>query len=130
MATARRAEWARQTKTFMSERFHAADIHVMGGEFNFTRCGSWLETLRCNEQPAYRALSKGPYEDAVMATSRGSLEEFKRQVENRNDEQHRIDYVFVDGEIHLASRSVDYETEKFTPGFFSDHKYDYVLIGS
>ena len=130
VATARRAEWARQTRAFMSNRFGDADIQVMGGEFNLTRCGSWLETLRCDEQPAYKMLSKGPYEDAVLAASRGSLDEFKRQVENRNDQQHRIDYVFVDGEIQLSSRSVDYETEKFTPGFFSDHKYDYVLIGS
>ena len=46
------------------------------------------------------------------------------------DLRDRIDYVFVKGEIHAASRSTDYETEKYTPRYFSDHKYDYVLIGS
>jgi hypothetical protein len=130
VATARRLEWARQTKTFMANRFDGAEIEVLGGEFNLTRCGTWKESLRCDEHPAYEALAKGPFKDAVLAASRSSVPEFRRQVENRNDELHRIDYVFTVGDIHAASRSVDYDTEKYTPRYFSDHKYDYVLIGA
>lgn len=130
LATARRVEWARLTKAFMAERFDDADIQVMGGEFNFTRCASWRESLRCDEHPAYEVLAKGSFRDAVLAASRHSIPDFRRQVENRNDTPHRIDYVFSIGEIHSASRSVDYDTEKYTPRYFSDHKYDYVLIGS
>jgi hypothetical protein len=130
LATTRRVEWARLTKTFMAERFGDADIQVMGGEFNFTRCGSWRETLRCDEHPAYEVLAKGSFKDSVLAASRHSVPDFRRQVENRNGTPHRIDYVFSIGEIHAASRSIDYDAEKYTPRYFSDHKYDYVLIGS
>jgi exonuclease III len=129
-ATARRVEWAHQTKSFMINEFNSGDAMVMGGEFNFTRCGAWRESLGCDEHPAYEVLAKGAFKDAVLALHRGSPKEFGRQVENRNDVPHRIDYVFVTGEIQAASRSVDYETEKYTPRFFSDHKYDWALIGS
>ena len=130
LATERRLAWARQMKSFMADRFGDADLQVMGGEFNFTRCGSWRESLRCDEHPAYEALVKGPYRDAVLSAARHSVPEFRRQAENRNGVPHRIDYVFSTGEIHLASRSTDYDTEKYTPRYFSDHKYDYLLIGS
>ena len=132
VATMRRVKWARQTKAFMAERFGAADIQVMGGEFNLNRCGVWIESLRCDQHPAYEVLAgaRRPFEDAVLAVSRHSRREFRRQVENRKGDPHRIDYIFVAGEVHAASRSVGYDTKQFTPRFISDHKYDFALIGS
>lgn len=129
-ATNRRVEWAHRTRAFMLERFDSDDIKVMGGEFNFTRCGSWRETLGCDEHPAYDVLTRGAFKDALLALHRDSPRGFRRQVENRNGVPHRIDYVFVRSELEAASRSTGYETERYTPEYFSDHKYDWVVIGS
>lgn len=129
VATNRRIEWAHRTRSFMLDEL-GDDTSVMGGEFNLTRCGSWRESLRCSEHPAYDVLTRGEFEDAILALHRDPPREFRRQVENRNDVPHRIDYVFVRGEVEAASRSIGYETEKYTPRYFSDHKYDWVVIGS
>lgn len=131
LGTARRIEWAHQVTAFMSERFGRADIQVMGGEFSVNRCGVWQESLRCDEHPAYEVITDGRngFKDAVLVASRHSKREFARQVENRNGDPHRIDYIFSTGTVHAASRSVDYLTQKFTPRYFSDHKYDYAVLG-
>ena len=129
VARTRRIAWARQTRKFMATELGRADVHVIGGEFSLLRCGVWIERRRCNEHPAYEVLTRGPFDDAVLAIAR-SIRQFRRQVENRKGKLHRIDYVFTSAQVHAASRSVGYEAERYTPRYISDHKYDYALIGS
>ena len=129
IANKRRLAWARQTRKFMTERFGDADVRVMGGEFSVLRCGIWNESRRCDHHPAYEVITRGPMKDSVLKASQHSVREYRRQVENRKDKLHRIDYIFASGEIHAASRSVDYLAQRYTPRYISDHKYDYVLVG-
>ena len=130
-ATWRRVEWSRQVTEFMATRFRGADIRVMGGEFNILRCRIWIETRRCDEHPAYDVITEAPasFNDAVLAAHGESPKAFLRQISNRKGDPHRIDYIFATGEVYAAGRSVDYMAPRFTPRFFSDHKYDYALIG-
>ena len=131
-ATLRRADFARRATKFMTEHFPAADIRVMGGEFNVNRCGIWRESLNCDEHPAYETITRQrhSFHDAVYTVSRHSLQAFNRQVYNRKGVRHRIDYIFTTGKVITASRSIGYDEQKFTPKFFSDHRYDYAWIGS
>ena len=129
IANKRRLAWALQTRRFMAERFGDADIKVMGGEFSVLRCGIWIESRRCDEHPAYEVITRGPMQDAVLESSQHSVREYRRQVENRKDKLHRIDYIFASGEIHAASRSVGYLAQRYKPKYISDHKYDYALVG-
>ena len=131
IATQRRIEWARVITNFMAERFPDVDISVMAGELNVPRCSKGRESVQCDESLPWKIITSRPnsYHDAVYTTHRSSPEDFVEQITNRSGNKRRIDYIFARPTIYLASRSVDYNEEMFTPGFISDHKYDYALVG-
>jgi hypothetical protein len=131
-AAVRRLDWAQRATAFMESRFPEADISIMAGEFNAPRCLSPPETLDCRETKTWRTLTSKEtgYRDSVYFAHRDSPEEYGRQVENRSGSARRIDFIFARAKIFDASRSTEYNTEMFTPGFISDHKYDFALLGA
>lgn len=130
-AAVRRMDWAKRATAFMASRFPKVDISIMAGEFNAPRCRAQPETLDCRESSTWRTLTsrENAYRDSVYFAHRNSPEEYGRQVENRSGSARRIDFIFARAKVFDASRSINYNTEMFTPGFISDHKYDFALLG-
>lgn len=131
LASERRAQWAREVKAFMLDRYSEAPMSVMAGEFNAPRCLGGTESFRCDESAPWKTVTSEPsaYQDAVYVVHRESPGDFFEQATNRSGAQRRIDFIFARPNIYAASRSVGYNTRQYTPGFISDHKYDYALIG-
>lgn len=131
IATQRRIEWARVITNFMEARFPDVDISVMAGELNVPRCIKGNESIQCDESLPWKIITSraNSYHDAVYTIHRSSPEDFVEQITNRSGNERRIDYIFAKPTIYRASRSIDYNEEMFTPGFISDHKYDYALVG-
>jgi exonuclease III len=131
VATRRRQAWADKVNAFMRRTFGRADVTVMAGEFNFPRCKAFKETKNCTETQLWKTMTSPPNDfiDAVYATNRDSRRAFRYQVTTRSAKQARIDFIFAKPAVYRASRSADYDTDKYTPGFVSDHRYDFVVVG-
>jgi exonuclease III len=132
VATRRRQAWADKVTAFMRRTFPRADVTVIAGEFNFPRCKAFKETKNCTETQLWKTMTSPPngFIDAVYATIRDSRRAFRYQVTNRSAKQARIDFIFAKAAVYRASRSADYDADKYTPGFVSDHRYDFAVVGA
>jgi Ca2+-binding RTX toxin-like protein len=124
----RRAAWATEVSRFMKNKYPHAKLHVVGGEFGQARCTP--ERLRCKRTRYYKVFTdQFGYKDAIYKANSTSLEDLRQQATSRRGKVRRIDYTFVRGTVFNASRDFTYDAAEFTSHFYSDHRFEWSVVG-
>jgi exonuclease III len=125
-----KGQWARQLANFLRGRYPQGSVPqlwVVGGDFNNRRCLAPQERPKCDVLPFWHALTEhGGFSDAVFDRHGGSRESLAAQTRRGS----RVDYVFVRGAVFRASHDVKYDARRGDPGFYSDHRLLWALVGS
>jgi exonuclease III len=121
--------WARQVANFLRSRYAqgtVTQLWVVAGDFNNRRCLTPRETVVCDVLPFWHVLTaQSGFRDAVFDRHGHSEESLAAQTRNGR----RIDYVFARGRVLAASHDIDYDAHKGEPGFYSDHRLLWALVG-
>jgi len=124
-----KAKWARQLAAFLPSRYPRGPVPhvwVIGGDFNNRRCAGARETVRCDVMPFWHVLTQqSDFRDAVFERYGHSQQALSAQTRRGR----RVDYVFVRGRVFDASHDVDYDLRRGEPGFYSDHRLLWALVG-
>jgi exonuclease III len=124
-----KGKWARQVASFLNSRYperSVVQLWVIGGDFNNRRCVGRRERVSCGVWPFWHVLaSQMRYLDTVFARHGGSNESLARQTRNGK----RIDYIFARAAVLRASHDIRYDAHPGDPGFYSDHRLLWALLG-
>jgi exonuclease III len=124
-----KGKWARQLAGFLSSRYPqdaVPQLWVIAGDFNNRRCLAPRETVDCDVLPFWHVLAaQSGFRDAVFARHGHSQASLAAQTRRGR----RVDYVLARGRVFAASHDVDYDARKGEPGFYSDHRLLWALVG-
>jgi exonuclease III len=124
-----KGKWARQVGSFLNSRYPqrtAPQLWVIGGDFNNRRCVGRRERVACDVWPFWHALeAQMGYIDTVFDRHGDSNESLARQTRDGK----RIDYIFARAAVVRASHDVRYDAHPGDPGFYSDHRLLWALLG-
>jgi endonuclease/exonuclease/phosphatase family metal-dependent hydrolase len=118
--------WIKDIVSFIRNKYpFPTHAHFIGGDLNNPRCLGTPETVKCDEWPFWRRVTKlSGCRDAIFdvhGTTNRALHKQARR--GHRTAKPRIDYVFTTTPVLNSSHDVNYGALPGEPGFYSDHRF-------
>ena len=128
-----KAAWLRDIADEIEKTFPAGPkraASVIGGDLNVDRCPG-QEKVKVRERDFWKAMTKDKgYVDAVYAANCETDETLQAQYRRgKRTAEKRIDYIFVKGNVKVASHDLDYDPPEGSPAWATDHRLVWAMVG-